>query len=292
MLHESFHSRRQGAQDVTLNERRRPRRKEIAMPTHTKAPKGTFCWIELQSSDLAASRKFYESLFGWRTSDVPGPQPYVMAANGANNVAGLTVLPEAAKKMGAPPNWLSYVAVDDAAESAKKVASLGGKVLMGPMEMGPGKMVVAQDPTGAVLALWQQLQPMGTFQFGDPGSLGWNELSTTNVDRAGTFYRGLLGWTPKANEMPGMVYTTFMVGDSDVMAGGMMAQPKEMAGAPSMWTVYFSVDDADKTAESAKGLGAQVLVPPTDIPTIGRFAVLSDPQGAAFSVIKFLPRAT
>jgi predicted enzyme related to lactoylglutathione lyase len=267
---------------------RRP--EESAMPTTTKAPTGTFCWIELQSTDLPASRKFYGTLFGWEISEMPGPQPYVMASNGANRVAGLTVLADEAKKMGAPPNWLSYVAVDDAAASAKKIASLGGKVLMGPMEMGPGKMLVAQDPTGAVFALWQQLQSMGSFQFGDPGSLGWNELSTTNVDRAGVFYGGLFGWTPKASEMPGMVYTTFMLGNTDAMAGGMMAQPKEMAGAPSTWSVYFSVTDADKTVEAAKSLGGKVLVPPTDIPTIGRFAVLTDPQGAAFSVIKFLPR--
>jgi predicted enzyme related to lactoylglutathione lyase len=260
------------------------------MPTHTKAPTGTFCWIELQTTDMAAGRKFYASLFGWETSEMPGPQPYVMATRGGNNVAGMTVLADEAKKMGAPPSWLSYVAVDDAAASAKKLASLGGKVLMGPMEMGPGKMVVAQDPTGGVLALWQQLQPMGTFQFGEPGSLGWNELTTTNVDRAGSFYGGLFGWTPKASALPGMAYTTFMVGTTDVMTGGMMAQPKEMAGAPSMWTVYFSVDDADKTVAAAQGLGGKVLVPPMDIPTIGRFAVLMDPQGAAFSVIKFLPR--
>ena len=192
----------------------------------------------------------------------------------------------------APPSWLSYVAVDDAPASAKKIAAIGGKVVMGPMEIGPGKMVVAQDPTGAVFALWQQLQPMGTFQFGDPGSLGWNELSTTNVDRAGSFYGDLFGWAPKASQMPGMVYTTFMLGDTDAMAGGMMAQPKEMAGAPSMWTVYFAVADADRTVEAARSLGATVLVQPTDIPAIGRFAVLTDPQGAAFSAIKFLPRTS
>jgi predicted enzyme related to lactoylglutathione lyase len=151
-------------------------------------------------------------------------------------------------------------------------------------------MVFAQDPTGAVFALWQQLQPMGTSLFGEPGSLGWNELLTTNVDRAGSFYGSLFGWAPKASELPGMVYTTFMLGDTDTMAGGMMAQPKEMAGAPSMWTVYFSVADADKTVEVAKSLGGMVQVPPTDIPTVGRFAVLTDPQGAAFSVIAFLPR--
>jgi predicted enzyme related to lactoylglutathione lyase len=257
------------------------------MPTRTKAPSGSFCWIELQTTDLAAGRKFYEGLFGWKTTDMPGAIPYAIANNGDNQVAGMGVLADEAKKMGAPPNWLSYVAVDDAAAGAKQVASLGGKVLMGPMEMGPGNMVVAQDPSGAVFALWQQLQSMGTFQFGEPGSLGWNELSTTNYDQAGKFYASLLGWTPEPGQVPGMTYTTFKIGDA--MTGGMMPQPKEMAGAPSMWSVYFSVADADKAIEKAKSLGAKVLTPAHDIPGIGRFAFLADPQGAAFAVMKFTP---
>jgi predicted enzyme related to lactoylglutathione lyase len=264
------------------------------MPEYIKAPTGAFCWIELSTTDVAAAKKFYGRLFDWTLTDAPMPlsdgTAYVMASSGGKNVAGIMNQPAEAKKMGAPPFWLSYVAVDDAAASAQKVAPLGGKVLMGPAVMGPGKMALVQDPTGGVLALWQVQQPMGTFLFGEPNSMGWNELSSTNVDRAGSFYSGLFGWKLEIAKMPGMDYVTFKNGDE--LAGGMMAQPKELAGAPSSWGVYFAVADADATAAKAKSLGATVIVPPTDIPTIGRFAVVLDPQGVAFSVIKFLPRAS
>jgi hypothetical protein len=138
-----------------------------------------------------------------------------------------------------------------------------------------------------VFALWQRVQSMGTFLMGEPGALGWNELISTNVDKSVSFYKGLLDWKAEANEMPGMTYTILKQGET--MVGGAMAQPKEMAGAPSLWGIYFSVADADKAAEKVTQLGGKVLNPPMDIPDIGRFAVVADPQGAVFSVMKFLP---
>jgi hypothetical protein len=259
------------------------------MPEITKAAPGTFCWVELGTTDVPAAKKFYAGLFGWTITDVPmDGMPYSMGALGDKQVAGFTLIREEAKKMGAPPSWLSYVAVDDAAASAKKIASLGGKVLFGPTGVGPGQMAVAADPTGAVFAVWQRVQSMGTWLMGEPGSLGWNELISTNEDKAISFYKGLFGWKAEPMEMPGMTYTILKHGEA--MVGGSMAQPKQMAGAPSLWGVYFSVADADQAAEKATHLGAKVLNPPTDIPGVGRFAVVADPQGAMFSVMKFLPQ--
>jgi predicted enzyme related to lactoylglutathione lyase len=216
-----------------------------------------------------------------------GGMTYGLAALGDKQVGGITLLGEEAKKMGAPPNWLSYVAVDDAAASAKKIASLGGKVLVGPLDIGQGHMAVAADPTGAVFAVWQSVQSMGTWLMGEPGSLGWNELISTNEDKSISFYKALFGWKAEPTEMPGMTYTILKQGET--MVGGSMAQPKQMAGAPSLWGVYFSVADADQAAAKVTALGGKVLNPPMDIPNIGRFAVVADPQGAIFSVMKFLP---
>jgi predicted enzyme related to lactoylglutathione lyase len=259
------------------------------MPEFTKPTAGTFCWVDVTTTDPAAAKKFYTTLFGWDAKDMPMPDgsTYTVAELGGKMVAGIAPLHGQAKKMGTPPHLLSYVAVDDAAASAKKAAALGGKVLAEPMAMGPGTMAVIADPTGAVFALWQAGQAMGTTLVNEPGALGWNELSTTDTDRAGKFYTGLFGWTADAQEMPGMVYTVFKSGEA--MRGGMMQQMKEMAGAPSAWSVYFSVADADATTAKAKSLGANVMMPPTDIPNIGRFSFLADPQGAVFAVIKFLP---
>lgn len=260
------------------------------MPEYSQAPAGAFCWIEVNTTDPAAAKKFYSGLFGWNLTDMPmGDAPYTMADIGGKQVAGIFKLPEEALKMGARPTWLSYIAVDDVDASTAKATSLGAKVMNGPKDVGPGRMTILQDPTGAVFALWKSSKPMGGFLFGEPNSLGWNELMTTDVEKAGKFYSSLFGWRPEAQNMGEMTYTTFHKGDQ--MVGGMFPQPKEMAGAPSMWVVYFSVADCDATVAKAKSLGAQVNLPPTDIPTIGRFAALADQQGAAFSVIKFLPPA-
>lgn len=260
------------------------------MPEFTTPVPGRFCWLEVLSTDPVAATKFYTSLFGWGTNEMPMPDGslYRIAHVGGKFVGGIMQLPEPAKQMGAPPHWNQYVAVEDVHAASKKAADLGAKVLVGPMDLPTGALATLMDPAGAVFSLWQQKQSMGTWIYGEIGSLGWNELSTTNVDAAGKFYASLFGWKPEAQQMGDMTYTTFKVGDAYV--GGMMAQPKEMAGAPSAWTAYFSVADADATLAKATSLGAKALSPLMDVPTVGRFGFVADPQGAAFAIIKFAAR--
>jgi predicted enzyme related to lactoylglutathione lyase len=112
---------------------------------------------------------------------------------------------------------------------------------------------------------------------------------TSDTDQAGEFYQKVLAVeTGQLTEMTGpMPYTTFKVGGKDV--AGMMNisdMGPEAAGVPPNWSVYFSTSDADNSVERAKSLGATVTVPPSDIPGIGRFAVLQDPQGAFFNVFQ------
>ena len=135
--------------------------------------------------------------------------------------------------------------------------------------------------------LWHTTQSMGTSLYGEPGALTWNELLSSNVDIAQRFYTQLFGWKAEAQTMPGVVYTVFKQGDA--LVGGLMAQPPDMKGAPSMWASYFSVTDADATFAKASKLGAKTVVPPTDIPGVGRFAWLQDPQGAVFAILKAIP---
>lgn len=257
------------------------------MAEWTKAAPGAFCWVEVATNDPAGSKKFYSNLFGWAIEDVQMPgggEPYGMAKVGGKMVGGIATLAEEAKKMGAPPMWLSYVAVEDAEASAKKVGALGGKVHLGPMNVGQGTMVICGDPTGGTIALWQQHQTMGTFLYQETGALCWNELMTTNVDLAGKFYANLFGWKPEATPVPGMQYTLFKNGDKN--AAGMMPMPKEAGKMPTSWGVYFEVADADASFAKAQSLGAKPLMPLMDVPNVGRFGALLDPQGAAFSIIK------
>lgn len=118
------------------------------------------------------------------------------------------------------------------------------------------------------------------------GAFSWCELLTTDVDAAKRFYGTLFGWTLEDVNMTGMTYTVVKTGEQGI--GGIMQTPPQAAGAPPHWGAYVTVDDVDATAGKAVELGAKICVPPTDIPNVGRFCVLQDPQGAAISVITYM----
>jgi uncharacterized protein len=116
------------------------------------------------------------------------------------------------------------------------------------------------------------------------GRFVWHELMTTDPDAASDFYSRVVPWTTQDSGMPS--YTLWMSGKS--RAGGLMALPEdETSGTPPHWIIYIATPDVDKTVEEAEKLGGKVLKPASDIPNVGRFAVLSDPQGAAFAVAAF-----
>jgi len=120
------------------------------------------------------------------------------------------------------------------------------------------------------------------------GAFSWCELMTTDAAAAKRFYTQLLGWTTEDMSMPEMTYTVVKAGGTEV--GGIMAMPPQLAGTPSHWGTYITVDDVDATVRKAEALGAKICMPPTDIPNVGRFATLQDPQGAVVSVITYLNR--
>ena len=116
-----------------------------------------------------------------------------------------------------------------------------------------------------------------------PNSFCWNELATNETAKAGDFYSNVFGWTKNVQNF-GMEYTMFVNGERP--QGGMYALTPEMGNIPPHWLVYFAVADCDATVEKATSLGGQIMKPAADIPTVGRFSILLDPQGAAFGVIK------
>ena len=256
--------------------------------TPTYAP-GTFCWVELGTTDGEAAKKFYTGLFGWTFTDSPiGPaMVYTMLKQDGKDVGALYKMPEEMTSQGIPPNWLSYVSVANADESAAKAKELGATLMKEPFDvMDVGRMAVVQDPTGAVFALWQPGTHHGAGLYNSPNSLCWNELSTSDTEKAGDFYSGLFGWTRNVQQFGPMTYTTFR--NNERPAGGMYKPGPEMGNIPPHWLAYFSVDDCDATLAKANELGATTLAPPMDIPDTGRFAVLQDPQGAVFAVIKLI----
>jgi predicted enzyme related to lactoylglutathione lyase len=124
-----------------------------------------------------------------------------------------------------------------------------------------------------------------TDRFKQHGAFSWNELMTTDPRSAADFYTKLLGWTTEDVQMEDMTYTVVTTGDEQV--GGIMQIPPEAKGTPPHWGAYITVDNVDETAGKAEGLGAKIMIPPRDIPNVGRFAVIQDPQGAVISLITY-----
>ncbi|HET6341767.1 MAG TPA: VOC family protein [Gemmatimonadota bacterium] len=116
------------------------------------------------------------------------------------------------------------------------------------------------------------------------GQFVWYELMTTDPQAAQSFYSSVIGWSTAPFEGAEIPYTLWMNGEAPV--GGVMELPQEARAhdAPPHWMAYVEVDDVDATAKKASKLGGKVLVEPQEIPDIGRFAVLQDPQGAAIAI--------
>ena len=246
-------------------------------------------WVDLATSDAAAAREFYSKVFGWKIDVNPDPQygGYGMANVGDKRVAGI------APKMSpdAPTAWSIYIGTDDADDLAKKVQAAGGKIIAPPFDVGDqGRMAVFQDPTGAVISAWQPRAMNASLPTGEANTFGWAEPSSRGVDKAIPFYQKVFGWTPKANDMgpDSPPYTEFQLGGESI-AGGQEMQAMVPAETPSYWLVYFAVGDVDKSFKTATQAGAKELVAPMDFPG-GRFAIVSDPQGAAFGLLKMAPR--
>jgi predicted enzyme related to lactoylglutathione lyase len=250
------------------------------MPEMTSFPPGTITWVELMTPDEKGARTFYTSLFGWTPNDmpIPGDGNYLMFQIDGKNAAA------AMEGKHGHPAWTSFVSVPSADDAAAKAKSLGGTLIKEPFDvMDLGRMAIVQDPTGAVIAIWEVKKTNG-FLWGDVGAACWIELATKDTATAGEFYTSLFGWTTKVNKDSPMEYTEFHAQGKGV--GGMYAITPEMGGMPPNWIPYFRVEDCDASAAKAKSLGGSLMFDPKDIPNVGRFTMITDPQGAMFAIIK------
>lgn len=257
-----------------------------------KHPHGTFCWPELGTINPDAAKSFYSSLFGWRAQDLPMPgMVYTMLQLEGRDVAALYGLTPEQTSQGYPPSWLCYVSVNNADEITKKVQELGGKVMVEPMDVPEaGRAALFQDPQGAIFGIWQPGKHIGARFVNEVGTLCWTELATSDEKAATEFYTKLFPWKSENMPNPKLKYTIFK--NAGQPGAGMYQITPEMKGMPTCWLVYFAVSDCDQTVADAKSKGAIVMLPPENIPNVGRFSMLIDPQGAMFAVIKLNPMSS
>ena len=250
------------------------------MPEFDGYEAGTPSWVDIGTTDLEGAKAFYSTLFGWEIVDQgPDTGGYNLVNLRGKGVAGLGP----AQDPG-PPRWTTYVSVDDTDTATKAVEAAGGTVLAAMDIPEAGRMAVCMDPTGVAFSVWQSGQHRGAQIANEPGSFTWTELNTREPAAAARFYSDVFGWTAETVTEP-MPYTTFKLGDKPV-AGMMDVTDRVPDEVPSFWMVYFGVDNCDQAVATVKEGGGSLVVGPIDIPNMGRFAVVSDPQGAAFAVFQ------
>jgi predicted enzyme related to lactoylglutathione lyase len=270
------------------------------MSTRDGYPTGVPCWVQTLQADLRPAMTFYGALFGWDFSAAEtggdGAGEYVVAQVDGRAVAGIGTLPAAGDQpTPAMPVWSTFIRVASADESAQRAVSAGGRLLLGPLDTGPaGRWAALLDPAGASFGVWETRERVGAQRVNEPRAWAMSVLHTPDPAAATAFYEAVFGWDsqPIAPGAPVRLFRLngYIGGERsqaiprDVVAVMTATQPgPDGPLVPPHWNVNLLVADADEAAARAGELGGRVLVAPMDTPGF-RSAVLSDPQGAAFSI--------
>ena len=246
-----------------------------------KSLPGKLVWVEHASKDSAQASRFYGSLFGWEDMpmDVDG-QPYHVIMQAGQGLGGYRKAQE-----GEPNLWGIYLSVEDVDRSYMQAIESGASSCMPPTDFAPvGRGATLLDPVGAMFSIWRSATDDAPDAEMPPGHWCWRELHATDDARALAFYETLFGL--EHDSMPAGEETYYILRHGDARRGGLMRNPVGMG--PSLWIPYVHVQDVDATVAKAQSLRAEITTPPENIPGIGRYAMLRDPQGARFAV--FLPR--
>lgn len=250
----------------------------------TEYPDGLFNWVDLTTSDMEASKRFYTALMGWEAVDMPTDMGsiYTMFKINGHNAAGMGPMSPDMLATGTPSHWSAYVKHSDVDSVAEKAAKAGGNVLFPPFDvMQEGRMTMIQDPTGAVFGVWQPINHIGAEVVNHPNAFVWSELQTADLEPAQAFYTAVFGWEGKADDTG---YVT-LSNNGRMQAGMLKMDPSE--GIPPNWSVYFMSADLDAQMKHAQELGGQILVGPFPVGEMGRVAIIQDPVGAVFTLMGF-----
>jgi predicted enzyme related to lactoylglutathione lyase len=254
----------------------------------TKYKPGEFCWADLGATDVPKAKKFYASVLGWESVDEPnGPEgnDYTRLRIDEKDICGLYPMIAEMRMMKIPPFWLPFISVANVDRTVKKATAAGGVLRMGPMDVpNAGRMAVLGDPTGAGFAIWQARGQKGTQLKELPGTVCWHDLNTPDRAAAGKFYAKVFGWKVETQDFSGNPYYLFKLPGKRNGIGGMWPQP--MPESPPAWFTYWVVESCAKAAAKTKRLGGKVLLGPITVPQTCTFAILQDPQGAAFGALE------
>ncbi|MEU6253640.1 VOC family protein [Streptomyces sp. NPDC047043] len=243
----------------------------------SRHPAGAPCWADLDTPDVDSARAFYGSLFGWEALQLP--TGYVNFTLNGEKIVGAVKLREGQEHSA---GWSVYFMSEDLAATSKAVEAAGGRVVSPPTKVSvAGSAAVHQAPDGALFGAWEPDKHPGSGLVREPGTPSWFTLRTPDTEGAKAFYGQVFGWSAAVPPAGGAAaHLTFVDGRAEF--GGITSGPEGTAG----WTLHFGVEDIDGSAVAAAALGGTVLTPPTELPGVGRTAVLRDPAGVTFGLVQ------
>lgn len=254
----------------------------MGMPQEAPVPcvVGAPSWLSLLTPDPARAQEFYGTLLGWEFRAVAEPESrYVHALVGPTRVAGIGAAPDDWQASAA---WTVFFGTADIDAAAHRVEERAGTVGIGPHGFNAGRIALATDPFGARFGLWQGAPgPARHLRLG--GAPDWVELATGDAFDAAVFYGTVLDWDSCSREHLDVHYEHERV-VVRVQGHNVAALRTAATAGSARWEVSFAVSDVAATAALAQRLGGQLLAAPAAT-AYGPTAVLTDPQGAPFSVI-------
>ncbi|RMB80056.1 VOC family protein [Streptomyces shenzhenensis] len=245
-------------------------------------PEGTPCWADAMFNDVEGAKTFYGEVLGWTFGAASAEFGNYTLAYADGKAVAAVVPPMPGQE--APPQWCLYFASADAAATAARIRDNGGEIVMEPMQVGAfGSMCLAREPGGALFGVWQPGSHEGFEATAVPGAFCWAEVFTREPETTDAFFSALFSYRAKQVEDDAVDFRVFDLGDATVLGRMKMTDdfPPEV---PSYINVYFDVADCDAAVATAAERGGILRFGPMSSP-FGRFAAISDPQGANFSVI-------
>ena len=245
---------------------------------------GWFVWHELATTDPAAAETFYTRVAPWTIRPSEQSASYRMIEAGGTPLGGIVAVDASMADRAGSPHWTPYVYVYDVDESARLVASLGGRVVAGPGEVpGVGCWALIADPQGATIGIYEPDQPgHAPTGAGTRGEFSWHELATSDYKSAFAFYHALFGWEKTRESDVGPVGIYLMFGQRGRSYGGMFNRSGD--GDAPRWLSYIGVADVNPAAVAVTRQGGTIVNGPMEVPSGDWIAIARDPQGGAFAL--------